>query len=183
MCLGPFSILAPAKILEPAQNEPKVVLSLSHALNRTCRARGNPQPKVQWWRGSELIKEGTGRHGVRLVIESASESDFGNYSCVAENWHTDQRFFLVEQGMLAICMSVTLTQTVLRIVSECLQILWKVPVFPVFSKFDGVDKSDYCVEEGLDFPGFWIPWKTVFVVREKSFNFDLTAEYLEYVQL
>ena len=56
-------------------------------------------------------------------------------------------------------------------------------MFPVFSKFDGVDKGDYCVEEGLDFPRFWIPWKTVFVLREKSFNFDLTAEYLEYVQL
>lgn len=57
----------------------------------TCVVHGNPRPEVQWKRNNEqlksdnninIINEGS-RHILKLL--RTRKSDFGNYTCVAEN--------------------------------------------------------------------------------------------------
>ena len=93
-----YWLLGPATIIEPDKKTTSYILNHFETLNKTCKARGNPSPEVQWWKGSDLIKSGNESDGIWIVINSADGNSFDNYSCVAKNWHSDYRFVLVKKG-------------------------------------------------------------------------------------
>lgn len=54
-----------------------------------CRVAGDPQPNVKWMRDSNEVSDDDERYFIEedgsLVISDVSESDAGQYECVAHN--------------------------------------------------------------------------------------------------
>lgn len=77
-------------------------MPISGLFNKTCRAKGIPLPKVEWWKvhgkESTLVATGEAKQNVQLVFTALGEKDFGKYSCVAQNWYRDERVVHVYKG-------------------------------------------------------------------------------------
>lgn len=70
---------------------PWVHSGLGDSAQLECLVQGNPQPEVNWYKGSMKLSDGE-RHSMVtignryiLTIDSVIQSDFGNYSCISEN--------------------------------------------------------------------------------------------------
>ena len=70
-------------------------VSLGDTIERVCRARGNPSPVVEWKKvvgTKSVLLNSKSKNGIAtLFIESFTEEDLGNYSCVARNSHSVQQ--------------------------------------------------------------------------------------------
>ena len=66
----------------------------------SCIVHGDPEPNVLWYRETMVLDRNNNRmmeqFGIRhrLVIARVIETDFGNYSCVAENELSKSRGFI-----------------------------------------------------------------------------------------
>ena len=75
---------------------------IGNAITLTCRASGNPTPKIKWFfKGKPIPLNALGYRIVgdnyeTLMIESAESSNGGKYSCMAENgFGADQKDSIV----------------------------------------------------------------------------------------
>ena len=78
-------IISPSK--EVASKPVSVKLGI--LWNATCKATGNPMPSVYWKKekGNKTVTpKRKDSEGVVLTIASVTQTDLGNYFCVAENW-------------------------------------------------------------------------------------------------
>ena len=70
----------------------------------SCIVYGDPEPNVRWYRETMVLARNENRlveqFGIRhrLVIASVSQTDFGNYSCLAENDLGKSRGFIHLSG-------------------------------------------------------------------------------------
>ncbi|XP_015772817.1 PREDICTED: fibroblast growth factor receptor 1-like [Acropora digitifera] len=65
-----------------------VRVNLGETWNATCKARGNPAPRIEWRKKNSNHTLRTTQHGnkgVELKIDTLAEEDLGIYLCVAEN--------------------------------------------------------------------------------------------------
>ena len=72
----------------------------------SCIVYGDPEPNVRWYRETMVLARNENRlveqFGIRhrLVIASVSQTDFGNYSCLAENDLGKSRGFIQLSGKI-----------------------------------------------------------------------------------
>ena len=86
-CLN-FVIAADSVIESPSEEMSRQPVNLGESWNYTCKAQGNPAPRIEWRkRNSNHILRTTqhGNKGVELKIDTLAEEDLGIYLCVAEN--------------------------------------------------------------------------------------------------
>ena len=83
-----MSLESPPEFTTPL-NSRTLVVGYSGTL--TCALRGNPKPKIRWYKDSKLIEDGPkyrmnwGQGIVQLEIRRALPTDGGTYTCLAEN--------------------------------------------------------------------------------------------------
>ena len=86
-CLN-FVITEDSVIVSPSKEMRKVQVNLGEPWNATCKATGNPAPRMEWrkqYSNHTLLTAQNGSKGVVLKIAALTEDDLGSYLCVAEN--------------------------------------------------------------------------------------------------
>ena len=88
-CLN-FVIAEDSVIVSPREElrRQPVQVNLGEPWNATCKATGNPAPKMEWrkqYSSQTLPTTQHGSKGVVLKIEALAEKDLGIYLCLAEN--------------------------------------------------------------------------------------------------
>lgn len=72
------------KDFEKMQREP-IVRPMGSTVRLKCRAKGNPEPQVSWFKGDQLLADSRRRpHWIHKLI-GVTESDTGSYTCVVSN--------------------------------------------------------------------------------------------------
>ena len=88
-CLN-FVIAEGSVIVTPSKEMRRkpVRVKLGETWNATCKATGNPAPRIKWRKknsNNTLRTTQHGNKGVKLKIDTLAEEDLGIYLCVAEN--------------------------------------------------------------------------------------------------